>query len=370
MPPLTDARRAVSLPRTCLCSLPALFVVAVAHAGELTPTHRCPELPATASRQPTLAPGLQSGLDGAGCVRPGAATPALRVGESGRSPVASGGAVGQTRDAPTSKGGPGSPAKGAADVSAIMPGDTISIIVFRRPDLSCQVRVPREGKVMLPGAGAVRATGMGVEELAHEVARLLEARERLLEARVTVSVLSYGVRTVFVEGAVAQPQSVEIPAEAALTLTQAAASCGGFAPDADRARIRITRRTRGEEPRVVVVDASAGARGLSPELDLRLESGDTIHVPRREPVYVLGQVKKQGALVLPLEYSLTVSKAIALSGGFTPYARHSRVRVTRRTPEGVERFSVDVGDILVGGKLDNDIGLMPGDIVYIPERVF
>jgi hypothetical protein len=51
-------------------------------------------------------------------------------------------------------------------------------------------------------------------------------------------------------------------------------------------------------------------------------------------------------------------------------ARHSRVLVTRRTPAGVEKFTVNVGAILVAGELDKDIELAPGDTVYVPERVF
>lgn len=85
---------------------------------------------------------------------------------------------------------------------------------------------------------------------------------------------------------------------------------------------------------------------------------------------MLGQVKEQGALAVPFEYPLTVAKAIALSGGFTPYARHSRVRVTRRTAEGIERLTVDAGAILAGGDLDADVELRSGDMVYVPERVF
>lgn len=264
----------------------------------------------------------------------------------------------------------GEGAEPAFEIYTVMPGDTISVSVFGREDLSCEVRVPREGRVMLPGAGTVHVAGQGVEELSRKIALALEATERLLEARVAVSVVSYGVRRAFVSGAVAGAQSVDLPAEADLTLTQAVASCGGFAPEADRAHVRITRRKFREKPRVIVVDASRIAEGFSPELDLRLEPGDTVYVPRREPVYLLGQVQKQGALAVPFEYPLTVTKAVALSGGFTAYARHSRVRITRRTAKGVEKFTVDVGSILAAGNLDKDIELLPGDMVYVPERVF
>ena len=44
--------------------------------------------------------------------------------------------------------------------------------------------------------------------------------------------------------------------------------------------------------------------------------------------------------------------------------------MTRRTPAGIEKFTVNVGAILVAGELDKDIELAPGDTVYVPERVF
>lgn len=256
------------------------------------------------------------------------------------------------------------------DIYRIAPGDTVAVTVLRRADLSTQVMVPREGTVVLPGAGVVQAAGRGVEELARDVVELLAARERLRDARVVVSIVAYGSRKAFIFGARAGALAVDLPAERDTTLLQAIAASGGFAPDADRERVRITRRPSGRAPRVIAVDARAISAGDTPALDPVLRPGDVVHVPRREPVYVLGQVKRQGALPIPFEYPLTVSKAIALSEGFTPYARRNRVTVSRRTAKGVERFTVDAGAVLAGGDLDADLELEPGDMVYVPERIF
>jgi len=262
------------------------------------------------------------------------------------------------------------PPPGQGDIYRIAPGDTISVMVLKRPDLSTQVLVPREGTVVLPGAGVVQAAGRGVEDLARDVADLLTARERLREPGVVVSIAAYGTRKAFVFGGREGAQAVDLPAEMDTTLLQAMAASGGFAPDADRGRVRITRRAVGQAPEVVTVDARAISAGESPELDPVLAPGDVVHVPRREPVYVLGQVKRQGALPVPFAYPLTVSKAIALSGGFTPYARRNRVSVSRRTDKAVESFTVDVGAVLAGGDLDKDMKLAPGDMVFVPERIF
>lgn len=251
----------------------------------------------------------------------------------------------------------------------ILPGDTIRIFVAERPDLSTQVRIPLEGRIIIPGAGALRAAGRGVEELSLEIARRLEVEARLVKPRVAVSVVAYGSRRAFVYGAVLNAQAVELPAERPLTLTQVVAASGGFRPDADREHVRVVRRLGADGPRTFEVDAQRAADGASPESDPVLEPGDTVYVPMREPVYVLGQVKNAGAHPVPYGYPLTVSKAVALSGGLDKFARYTRVVVTRRTGKGAEIFSVNLGAVFEG-KLDEDMELRPGDTVFVPERRF
>jgi polysaccharide export outer membrane protein len=249
-------------------------------------------------------------------------------------------------------------------------GDTIAVTVVGRDDLSAEVRIPRGGAVILPGVGLVRVTGLSVEELSAKLVGLLEARERLRGPRVLVSVVAYAPKQAFVYGAVTNGHAIALPDEAPMTLTQAIASCGGFVASADRARVRIRRRgdAAGAAPREI--DAQSIALGAAPGADEVLEPGDTIYVPTREPVYVLGEVKKQGPIVVPAEFPLTVSRAIAMSEGFTAYARETRVRVMRRTPEGQTSFVLNVAKVLADGELDKDMQLRPGDIVYVPERVF
>lgn len=277
-------------------------------------------------------------------------------------------AVGQERAGGAKGEERGEPA--AEDYYRIRPGDMIRIIVAERPDLTLQIRVPLEGRIMLPVTGSVEVTDRGVEEVAKDIAHRLETEARLVDARVAVSIVDYGVRRIYLGGSVSRPQAVDLPAEVPLTLMQAISSCGGFREDADREKVRITRRRRGEAPEVIVADMERIAEGDAPELDPVLEPGDTVYIPAREPVYVLGQVGKAGAYPVPYGYPFTASKAIALAGGFTKFARYTRVRITRRTPEGVRQFVVDIGAVLAGGKLEEDIELRAGDTVYVPERVF
>jgi polysaccharide export outer membrane protein len=102
----------------------------------------------------------------------------------------------------------------------------------------------------------------------------------------------------------------------------------------------------------------------------------TINVEEYAPreISVQGQVRNPGRLSLPIESGMTVLEAITKAGGFTDTAKGTSVTITRVNPDGKKQvFTVDV-DSLIKGKdrakiEDNTLVLLPGDIVYVPERL-
>lgn len=92
-------------------------------------------------------------------------------------------------------------------------------------------------------------------------------------------------------------------------------------------------------------------------------------------VSVLGQVRRPGTLRFPAERnSLSIVEVISLSGGFTDIAKGTSVRITRRSKDGLEmNFEVDANELISG---DRNLGkgtgftVLPGDILFVPERVF
>jgi polysaccharide export outer membrane protein len=83
----------------------------------------------------------------------------------------------------------------------------------------------------------------------------------------------------------------------------------------------------------------------------------TVEIDRYRPVFVMGEVGAAG------QYSyvpgMTVQKAIAAAGGYSARANQSNVDVTR-----------DInGKVMTGRVLTSD-PLMPGDTVYVRERLF
>jgi protein involved in polysaccharide export with SLBB domain len=109
-------------------------------------------------------------------------------------------------------------------------------------------------------------------------------------------------------------------------------------------------------------------------------------------VYLVGAVRLPGPVELPSDEVLTLSRAILRAGGFTDYADERHVKVTRKdatadavagsgasakdaTANGVaakedkQTFTVDVGEVFDKQKIETDLPLESGDLIYVPERL-
>ena len=80
-------------------------------------------------------------------------------------------------------------------------------------------------------------------------------------------------------------------------------------------------------------------------------------------VYVTGEVTKAG--VYPLVVPLTLSQMIVVAGGVTEYANKKNVVVNRVENGKRISFKINYSDIVNGKKLDQDIDLKPGDMIYV-----
>lgn len=95
---------------------------------------------------------------------------------------------------------------------------------------------------------------------------------------------------------------------------------------------------------------------------------DSASAKSRGRIFLMGQVKSQGAMEIPATGSFTLSKAILQAGGFGDFANQKKVKVLR-TPadqKTAQTFIVDVAAILKGN-MENDIVLQPDDVVIVPE---
>jgi len=237
----------------------------------------------------------------------------------------------------------------------LYPGDLLHIQVFDNPDLETEIRIPDSGTISYPLIGVVRdLVGRSVEAFSNELSKRL--------AVVTITVKEYGKRTATVMGSVNKPGPVDLDPLRINTAMQAIGNAGDFTEDANRPGSLVIR----DNGRI----ALQVPRGIKPEdlsHDIVLQPGDIIIVPRLDRVFILGQVTKPGAVNLPSQEPLTVSKAVSLAGGFDKFAKKGEVQLIR---VGQPVMPVDVASILTGDVKVHDPVLQPGDTVYVPESRF
>jgi polysaccharide export outer membrane protein len=84
-------------------------------------------------------------------------------------------------------------------------------------------------------------------------------------------------------------------------------------------------------------------------------------------VFVTGEVIRPGSYVV--RQRTTLMQAIALAGGFGPFAAKSRLQVRRRFSDGNEViFAFDYRAYEAGYDLEGNVTLRAGDVIIVPER--
>lgn len=174
---------------------------------------------------------------------------------------------------------PSSPAA-AADVHdyVIGIGDSLSVRVWREPDLSADVVVLPNGKITLPLVNEVDVLGLSVQALREKVTTLMSQFHE--GPVVSVVVLQISSRQVFITGMVNKPGAY--PLLAPTSVIQLIATAGGLQDFADKEHITVVRANRlrpDGEPWSFEVnyDDIARRRDLQRNI-IMLEPGDTVIV--------------------------------------------------------------------------------------------
>jgi polysaccharide export outer membrane protein len=121
----------------------------------------------------------------------------------------------------------------------IAPLDTLSIKVFKMPDLSGDFEVDLTGQISMPLIGDITATDYTAAQLDEALTRKLGAKY-LEHPDVSVAVKSSASRSVTVDGAVNKAGSY--PVNGPVTLMQAVAQAGGATPEANIRRVAVFRQ--------------------------------------------------------------------------------------------------------------------------------
>lgn len=254
-------------------------------------------------------------------------------------------------------------------------GDLLQVEVSGRSDLSGQYTVGLDGTFVIPVIGSVKATGRTTDEIATDLSRRISLVQREIP-QVTVSVLEYRSRKIFVLGSVLLPGSYSFAENP--SVWDAIAEAGGPTEDADLTAVEVIPGDLSGDRQTFKVDVAGAIKaGKLDTLD-KLRPGDTVRVPRvgaggstaaggatpSDVFYIFGAVTAQGSH--PMTDVPDLATAVIRSAP-TPDANLKKVQVVRRSGARVMQMTVNLSDYLGQARLSGNPPLLSGDTVYVPR---
>ena len=251
------------------------------------------------------------------------------------------------------------------------PGDQLVLILTGEVELAYSLQVTREGFVLVPQVGQVFVSSLTIEQVRDVLhARLGRVYSRLKQSpgapiRLHVAVTNIRVNQVYVVGEVKQPGGYQISAlGSALTALYAA---GGVTARANMRQIEIRRLDKV----VAMLDLYDYLLRGDKHDDIRLETGDVVHVPLHGT-----RVQVTGAVLRPAIYELkegeTLPDLLRAAGGFTADAALDRLTIHRilpaakRRPGPLPRAALDVA-LAVPGQSEQHGSAQPAQPAGTPS---
>lgn len=157
-------------------------------------------------------------------------------------------------------------------------GDTLSVSVWRNPDLSANVPVRPDGKISVPLVEDMQASGKTPTQLARDIEKVLVRYIQNPVVSVTVtSFVGLYSQQIRVIGEAAKPQA--LPYRENMTLLDVMAVVGGITDFADGDKASILRTVNGKSQQFGVRLTSLLKRGdLSANVQMR--PGDVLVIPQ------------------------------------------------------------------------------------------
>jgi polysaccharide export outer membrane protein len=255
-------------------------------------------------------------------------------------------------------------------------GDLLNVEVFDVAELSRDVRVNDSGFISIPLIPVkIQAAGLTTFQLQDKVGELLQVNGLVSNPLVTIFVKEQHGQPITVIGAVKLPQVIQAVHQ--MTVLEAISQAGGIAEDAG-STILVTRNPRSvpqsaaaeakPEPTSITIDLNDLLDSGDAKYNIPLVGGDVVAVPRAGIVYAVGAVQRSGGFVMPNDrQQMTVLKILSLTGGLAPSAKPRDAIILRQSAGGGERRQVPVDLSKVLGLKTEDVALLKGDILYVPD---
>lgn len=241
----------------------------------------------------------------------------------------------------------------------IAPRDALKITVWNEPTLTGNFLVGADGTVQFPMLGLVKVGGLTAREAEASLTKGL-ANGYLKDPQVTVELEQQASKSIIVTGEVRAP--AVYPYAGQINLLTALTRAGSRTEAAGDEVLIIhpggqgIGATAGAPDDAVHVNLDALLNGSLKD-NIVLQDGDTVIVPKANPVLVTGQVKNPGAY--QVGPGTTVERVLAMAGGITDIGNKNKITITRM----VNGKSVTVKD----PKLTTLV--KPGDTIDFGKRI-
>jgi protein involved in polysaccharide export with SLBB domain len=135
-------------------------------------------------------------------------------------------------------------------------------------------------------------------------------------------------------------------------LLQAPVQCNKLTLDALKQKLVKVYSEYYKQPQITVTFAPYDGKGVSPW----------------GTVTVLGEVASPGPVNMPPTMDLTVTKVLQAAGGLRPFADKKSIKVSRCDRDGkITKYNIDLIEIGEKGRIEKDLLLRAGDVVWVPE---
>ena len=256
------------------------------------------------------------------------------------------------------------------------PLDVLEISVFewiaRNETHTESVRVAESGVIILPVVGMLPVTGLTIQEIQGILEKRFADDGILRNPRVSVAVKDYRSKVVAVVGAVNEPGLYTLRRN--VTTLLAVLSLAGGVNDQAGQVLYVVRTPAGGDPaeastesgkdNVIAVDLYELLEKSDLSLNVVLENGDVVNVPKAEEFSVLGFVRRPGRF--PLNKPITVMEAVALAGGLREReASPSACVLKRRT--GQSEAIIPLNLVAISQGKGPNIYLAPNDVIEVRQ---
>ena len=181
------------------------------------------------------------------------------------------------------------------DQTVLSPGDTLRIVVWRKPEFSGEYVIGADGTVIHPLFRAVRVAGVPIATAEANI------RNFLLQYDQNPQFAMEPLLRVAVSGEVPRPSVFAV--QPRTTISEAIARAGGTTQNGNRRKVRVIRAESGSEQRVFVADLQDPADPIASSV---VRSGDQVVVDRRKNFFreilvpalgIIGSVASVGLLI-------------------------------------------------------------------------